>query len=565
MAIHTSRFLMRSDSTDCPQCLAKQNHLGHPSSETPNHPLPPLSLEIPQELIPEDQLSVVRLLGNPNNSSSSQQPAAGSSIFGQSTGGTGTGTGLFGQSTQQQQGGTGTGTGLFGQSNQQQAGGTGTGLFGQSNTGTGTGLFGQNNQQQQPAAAGNSIFGQNAQQPAAGTSLFGQNNQQQGGSNLFGNTQQNNTTGGGLFGNNQQATGNSLFGQNNQTTNTGGGLFGQNTQTSNTGGGLFGQNNQNTNTSGGIFGQNNQQNAGGTGIFGQTQQGQANTGFGQPQQNAFGGGNSIFGNNAGANTGSNLFGSTQQSQLGGTGSMFGKPLGQQSQINTQQPPPFTKTTKFNDLPDQLKKVFEDIDAHIQGRVQISKDLKQRKLGEEPTKGQELVRAVHRDLSQTSTTIRNDLHFTRDLKAKADQAVQDTIIATRIIDGFKNPQLNGGYLKDHATFPLEFFARITRQTKERLAWYKATIEQIERKLSSMATQQNITPQRITSTLQAQHATFLALASRTAALDAELQKIKALYTQLWRARTGSVRDPFDGGADIEQSLGGGDLGLSSLNVR
>jgi len=54
----------------------------------------------------------------------------------------------------------------------------------------------------------------------------------------------------------------------------------------------------------------------------------------------------------------------------------------------------------------------------------------------------------------STAIRNDLHLTQDLKAKVDQAVEDTIVATRIIDGFRNPQSGNTYLKDHAGFPLE---------------------------------------------------------------------------------------------------------------
>jgi nucleoporin p58/p45 len=73
--------------------------------------------------------------------------------------------------------------------------------------------------------------------------------------------------------------------------------------------------------------------------------------------------------------------------------------------------PFTKSTKFNDLPDNVKKTFEDIEtlnivailphfklgfrAHVQGRVQISKDLKQRKVGEEATKGQDLIRKTHK--------------------------------------------------------------------------------------------------------------------------------------------------------------------------
>jgi len=54
----------------------------------------------------------------------------------------------------------------------------------------------------------------------------------------------------------------------------------------------------------------------------------------------------------------------------------------------------------------------------------------------------------------STAIRSDLHLTEDLKAKVDQAVEDTIVATRIIDGFRNPQGGNTYLKDHAGFPLE---------------------------------------------------------------------------------------------------------------
>lgn len=66
--------------------------------------------------------------------------------------------------------------------------------------------------------------------------------------------------------------------------------------------------------------------------------------------------------------------------------------------------------------------------------------------------------------------------------------------------------------------------------------------------------------ISSTLQTQHAIFLSLAAKTATVDAELQKIKALYTQLWRAKTGSMRDPF---SDLDRGSGG-DFGMESLRV-
>ena len=67
--------------------------------------------------------------------------------------------------------------------------------------------------------------------------------------------------------------------------------------------------------------------------------------------------------------------------------------------------------------------------------------------------------------------------------------------------------------------------------------------------------------ITATLQAQHTSFMALASKTAALDAELQKLKSIYIQLWRAKTGSARDPFnrqDRGDEAE-------FGMDGLNVK
>lgn len=54
----------------------------------------------------------------------------------------------------------------------------------------------------------------------------------------------------------------------------------------------------------------------------------------------------------------------------------------------------------------------------------------------------------------TSTIQTDAQFVRDLESKTEQAVQDTITATRIIDGFRNPQQNGAYLKNHASFPLE---------------------------------------------------------------------------------------------------------------
>ncbi|KAI9509807.1 hypothetical protein F5148DRAFT_1184591 [Russula earlei] len=221
------------------------------------------------------------------------------------------------------------------------------------------------------------------------------------------------------------------------------------------------------------------------------------------------------------------FGQQSQQQTG----LSATPMQQLTAQSGQ--PLFTKSTKFNDLPDIVKKTFEDIDTHIQGRVQISKDLKQRKVGEEATKGQDLIRGVHK-------------------------SVQDTIVGVHIIDGFRNPHHHGAYLRNHANFPLEFFTRITDQMCRRLQSYKEIMEQVERRLTSAAQQTQHTPQAISATLEAQNASFVALANKTAALDADLQRLKALYTQLWRAKTGSMRDPFN---QLDRGSGG-EFGVESL---
>ncbi|KAG6916060.1 hypothetical protein DXG01_008633 [Tephrocybe rancida] len=487
-----------------------------------------------------------------NNQSNLFAKPAGSGAFGMSTQQSTFGQpaaqqqpagGLFGQPAQQQQPQQSTG-GLFGQTTQapanspfgqpagqQQA----TNAFGQSvYQQTAYSPFGQPLGQQALQQPSGGLFGQQMSQPPAQqpAGIFGQSTAPAGGG-LFGQpAAQPSTSGGGLFGQPpaQNASGGGLFGQPAAQPAGGGGLFGQST-TQTTGGGLFGQQAAQPATGGGLFGQSTTQPPGG-GLFGQSTTQNTNGGlFGQSTTQPSGGG--IFG------------GSTQQTQptltVGGFGGgLFGSTQPQQSQASNG--PLLAKSTKFNDLPDDIKRMLEGIDSHIQGCLQISKDLHQRKLGEEPLKAQELLQGIRKDLMNISTQTQDDHHLAKDMKSKVDQAVQDTIVAIRLVDAFKAPQGSGtSYLNSHANFPLEY--------------------QIERKLSSSAGQAH-TPQGISATLQAQHTTFLSLANKTAALDAEFQKIKTFYTQLYRAKTGSVRDPFN---VLDRTSDTAEFGIHSLGVK
>lgn len=221
--------------------------------------------------------------GTTNAFGANNNQTGGTGLFGNTnnqTAGTG---GLFGNTQQpQQQAGTGNAFGGFGQQNQTQQAGTGlfgaaqakpagTGLFGASTTApaAGTGLFGNTNNQQQTtnafgggAAAGTGLFG--AAKPATGTgSLFGQSNPAQAGgagTGLFGGLGNNNQP--------QQSAGTGLFGGANQQQKPG--LFGSSAPAS---GGLFGG--QATQNQGLSFGNstNQQQSSGfGNSLLGNSQQ-----------------------------------------------------------------------------------------------------------------------------------------------------------------------------------------------------------------------------------------------------------------------------------------------------
>ena len=64
----------------------------------------------------------------------------------------------------------------------------------------------------------------------------------------------------------------------------------------------------------------------------------------------------------------------------------------------------------------------------------------------------------KDLVNGVNNLRADITAMRELRARMDQAVQDIIAATRIIDAFKAPAQGQiqqhNWLKNYAVFPLE---------------------------------------------------------------------------------------------------------------
>ncbi|OCB90073.1 hypothetical protein A7U60_g2737 [Sanghuangporus baumii] len=215
-------------------------------------------------------------------------------------------------------------------------------------------------------------------------------------------------------------------------------------------------------------------------LFGASAQSAPSFTFGQPQQNqqqqpqqpqqqqqqqpsgttATATGTGLFGNiqpNTAQQPSTGLFGSStaqqqpqQQQQQPSTG-LFGQPTSTGlfgSSTSAAQPQQQQTSSLFGNT-QPTTSAFGGFGASTSG---------------EPADGvvEELCWVSSRDLVNSINKLRSDIAAMRELRARMDQAVQDTIAATRIIDAFKASQSGQStqsqqtvWLKNYAGFPLEY--------------------------------------------------------------------------------------------------------------
>ncbi|CAH7690442.1 hypothetical protein PPACK8108_LOCUS25794 [Phakopsora pachyrhizi] len=506
---------------------------------------------------------------------------------------------IFGQSS------TGTSSGLFGGT--KNASGS---LFGSSNQPTTTNLFGSNtaNQQQTNSAPSAGLFGNLNQQasgltPSTTNNIFGAQNQNTNASNV--------SQTGGLFGSN--ATTSSTL-----NSPAPGGMFGATTNSNNllSGSGLFGSSKPLTSipapasaATAGLFGATNNNSAntitqppGGTGLFGSN--------AAQPSQGLFGssvtstpatgtGATSIFGNstqtsnnNSNLAQNNNIFGSLNNSQPRnlntGTSSLFsstsqnnnqslasGGLFGPKNPLSMIAPGSglspsvsqansiFTRTTRFNDLPDDSKKQLEMLDALIQSQCRYADALKALQLGTEINEGTSLLRQVTSEMYTASASITTSSNLLDSIRQKIDADVSDLLKLSSIIESSQsNQRINNLATQSSSTssslplldpipnplkFQFDYFCQKSSEMEDRIKSYRQTIEFVELQLKSLYDKPS--PASIVPALKAQYSTFMVLADRVAQLDTELRSLKDEYREIWRHQTGSVRDPF---AEVDRAF-------------
>ncbi|KNZ60189.1 hypothetical protein VP01_1599g3 [Puccinia sorghi] len=461
--------------------------------------------------------------------------------------------------------------GLFGAAQPQNSGN----IFASSSNTSG-GLFGASTTTSTPQTTGN-LFGSSTSTTATPqTGLFGNSNQlsnpQQQSGNLFGASNQNNTASTNLFGstnntpNNAGASaGGSLFGSTQGTTNQNTGLFGSTNQPS--GNNIFGTSTQNT-PSTNLFGSNNNTNLNASGVgnlFGSTQGNSSNLGNSfankassvpvTPASSL-----SLIASNFYPLPSLQNFHQNNQS----TNAVYSlMTISGVSNSVSQSNPVFTRTTRFNDLPEDAKKQLESLDAMIQTQCRHSDTLKAMQLGTEITEGTSLLRHVTSEMHATSASVKTSSNLLDSIRQSIDGDVADLLNLVAIVDAHHAQRIAVGAhnsadsLPNPMKFQFEFFSQKTADMEERVKRYRQTIDYVELQLKGLFDRPS--PASIVPALKAQYSTFMVLADKVAQLDAAVASLKEEYRDIWRHQTGSVRDPF---AEIDQAFA---LGTSTASFQ
>ncbi|EPQ28193.1 uncharacterized protein PFL1_04021 [Pseudozyma flocculosa PF-1] len=341
--------------------------------------------------------------------------------------------------------------------------------------------------------------------------------------------------GGGLFG----STTNSAAPNTSQPTTTGG-LFGNTTTTTTGGGGsgLFGaaSTNKPATTSGFSFGASTS-----------TQQPQ------QPQQQQQGGGG-LFGASTSSNTG--LFGQSQSGfQPGGSQQPFGQQQQQQQQQQGQvAASPFFRFAyqqreRYNDLPEDARKLVEELDKHISTQLQIKDELKTKDFGVEIRKCAAEWQELDSALTSLAATLELDSSQSRDVaeRIERDRADQATLYA--IASNAREGRSDGaGFVEWLQTY----FGHLADDFQRRIQRYRNGMETVERHLAGLERRDTFTPQAISDTIQAQHASFMALANQVASLHAQVDTLKRDYARWYQQTHKSYRDPFASMSQLAGSI-------------
>ncbi|KAJ3093357.1 Nucleoporin p58/p45 [Physocladia obscura] len=240
--------------------------------------------------------------------------------------------------------------------------------------------------------------------------------------------------------------------------------------------------------------------------------------FGAPATTA--GTNSLFGGQSMATAQPTLFGTQQQPQQAfGMSTNFGTT--QQQQQQQLQQPVLEKTTRYGEIPVNIRTELDTFENFIQKQINLAEEIASCE--------------VESRIKESSKEFKNIELKYQGLKTLLDR--DNALI--------QNLRTHVGREMKTADFATRYFVNLTNSLESRLQMYRQTIDDLERHLQSLSqrTQSNQhSPQAIAEILKHQHESFLVIAGKIAAVHDSLSKQRDAFLAYRQRYFGDKKNPF-----------------------
>ncbi|KAF9583662.1 Nucleoporin p58/p45 [Lunasporangiospora selenospora] len=207
---------------------------------------------------------------------------------------------------------------------------------------------------------------------------------------------------------------------------------------------------------------------------------------------------------------------------------------------TLTPDTIAGSTKYTELPADAKSTLDQFHSFLQAQIHLSTTLTARssdsldKISKDTTE-------LSKRLEALNDTLDRDSKMVQALQDKVSQELKQADSAGRTIEAYANNS-NAGFLYAGNNSAGQYFQEQCQLFEEQLRQFRGTIEEIERHLASFGSRNPQVSHALTEVMRNQHAGFLAMAGRVAALHEEISDKEKAYLMFRRKYFDDDTDPF-----------------------
>ncbi|KAI9015552.1 hypothetical protein DFJ74DRAFT_267721 [Hyaloraphidium curvatum] len=208
-----------------------------------------------------------------------------------------------------------------------------------------------------------------------------------------------------------------------------------------------------------------------------------------------------------------------------------------------------RTTKFLDLPMEIRAQFEKLEAAIQNERDLAETVRNSGTFAAIRRISEAKEQLSSKVDAVKSLLDGDGRLIEDLKSKVNNELRNAELVARHIDRMKDPAKarTASIAAQEAT--ADYFQRLAGTYEERVRQYRVLIEEIERNLESLESSDRFDPKALGDIIRAQNESFMGLATKVAAVHDEIARQKAIWE---KGHSSSIQPLADIAATMAKSI-------------